>query len=522
MVEYLSKDTGMKIFRYAAVSILFFFSLCVSAEAIDFFPDAVCIDQGAAGTGCVKTFLNAVGMGKGATLVFKHSSNSNTTTYAIGTSLTIPNNVKVKVEKGAVIQVASTKTLTINGPSDAGLYQIFNCVGTGTVNFGAGAIKEASPEWWGIDGRADQAEINSAIVSVQPWHGVVRLQATNYNIDSQIFFYTGTSLLGTSTDISSGSLSTTITSTYNGYAIVSASSSAGYSARFEKFKLILDSTGRAGMGGISLDYFSSSDIKDVAVQLISGSSNRAGIRMARTDSKGGYYNRVERTLVAAVSSYHFAYGLQMGGGANQNVIDHFDARRCDTSVFLTGAHNTVTNLNSESANRYHVYIENGGGYGNHYIHAYMDEESTSTGIFNNAAIGSTLVVPHYAGLGTNFVGVDNCAIISGAIKPAALNAAYGTTIAAFDALAYGVVRIVVTNRAGFTISNPASSTAYAGLSLTFIILNSSGGPMGTITWGDEFKLGGAFTNPANGKYRLITFRRFGSYWLEESRTAADI
>jgi hypothetical protein len=329
-------------------------------------------------------------------------------------------------------------------------------------------------------------------------------------------------LIGTSTDISSGSLSTTITSTYNGYAIVSASSSEGYSARFEKFKLVLDSTGRSGMGGISLEYFSSSDVKDVAIQLTSGSSNRAGIRIARTDSKGGYYNRIERILVAAASPFHFGYGLQMGGGVNQNVIDHFDARGCDSSIFLTGAHNTVTNLNSESANNYHVYIENGGGYGNHYIHAYMDEKVTSTGIFNNAAIGSTIVVPHYVGLGKNFVGVDNCTIISGAVKPAVLNAAYGTTIAAFDALAYGVIRIVVTNQVGFRIPNPLNSTAQSGLSLTFIILNSSGGTMGTITWGDEFKLGGAFTNPANGKYRLITFRKFGSYWLEESRSAADI
>lgn len=52
---------------------------------------------------------------------------------------------------------------------------------------------------------------------------------------------------------------------------------------------------------------------------------------------------------------------------------------------------------------------------------------------------------------------------------------------------------------------------------------NSGGAMGAITWDTSYKLAGAFTNPATGQVREITFRRdaAGSVWREVSRTAAD-
>lgn len=473
-------------------------------------------DQGVIGIRTAKSLADTCGSDP-CTLVFENTQGSPGTTYTFSTSLTIPSNITVQVEKGAILSVAASKTLTMYTP-EAGDYQIFS-LGKGTL----AGLKEARPEWFGVTGSSDQIAINHAIVATKDVHGQVLLSARNYNIDSNIEYYTGTNLIGASTDISSGSLSSTITSTYNGYAIVPASTSAGYSARFERFKLVLDSTGRKEMGGVNLDNFSNCDVKDVDIFLNSGSSTNAGIYIGRTDSKGGYYHRIERVMVAAAASYHFNYGLLMGGnsGANQNVIDSMSAHRCVTSVCLTGAHNTVTNLNSEGAVSYHVYLKDGTGYGNHYIHAYMDGDATSTGVFNNAPIGCTIVAPHYAGLGKNFVGVDNCTIISGSVKTAGLAAKYGKKIEPFDALKYGVVRIVVTDDIGFTISNPINGS-YSGLALTFVILNDSGGAMGTITWGSDFKLGGAFTNPASGRYRLITFRRFGSYWLEESRTGSDI
>ena len=84
--------------------------------------------------------------------------------------------------------------------------------------------------------------------------------------------------------------------------------------------------------------------------------------------------------------------------------------------------------------------------------------------------------------------------------------------------------IGVTNASAMTISNPTN--ARDGMRLTYEIYNTSGGAMGAITWGANFRLAGAFTNPANNKRRTITFYPSTiagtTYFIEESRAAADI
>jgi hypothetical protein len=79
----------------------------------------------------------------------------------------------------------------------------------------------------------------------------------------------------------------------------------------------------------------------------------------------------------------------------------------------------------------------------------------------------------------------------------------------------------VTDTNPFTMGSPSSF--YAGRKATYKIINSSGGAMGTITWGTgQFQLAGAFVNPANGFARVITFQYDGGHWLEISRSAADV
>ena len=65
--------------------------------------------------------------------------------WVIDTDLTLSSNLKISQD--ADLQIATTKTLTINGTLDAGPYQIFSCTGTGKV-MGGGAVKEVYPEWW--------------------------------------------------------------------------------------------------------------------------------------------------------------------------------------------------------------------------------------------------------------------------------------------------------------------------------------------------------------------------------------
>ena len=59
-------------------------------------------------------------------------------TWTITKNLTIPANITLKPEKGAVISIADTKILTINGAIDAGTYEILPCCGTGKVIFSPG------------------------------------------------------------------------------------------------------------------------------------------------------------------------------------------------------------------------------------------------------------------------------------------------------------------------------------------------------------------------------------------------
>ena len=94
-------------------------------------------------------------------------------TYAITANTTINGNIALLPDNGAVITVATGKTLTINGPFDAGVYQVFSCTGTGKVVFGRpSGVKELAPQWWGAtsDGSTDdiiplQAMVDCSVAS---------------------------------------------------------------------------------------------------------------------------------------------------------------------------------------------------------------------------------------------------------------------------------------------------------------------------------------------------------------------
>lgn len=81
---------------------------------------------------------------------------------SVSVDTTFPTTVSVQIEKGNILTIATTKTLTINGPLDAGLYQIFSCTGTGTVAFGSGSIKELQVAWFGSNTTAITTALNAA------------------------------------------------------------------------------------------------------------------------------------------------------------------------------------------------------------------------------------------------------------------------------------------------------------------------------------------------------------------------
>lgn len=82
--------------------------------------------------------------------------------------------------------------------------------------------------------------------------------------------------------------------------------------------------------------------------------------------------------------------------------------------------------------------------------------------------------------------------------------------------------IVATNGTAFTINPPANNPQAWSTGLHAVeITNSSGGALGTLTWSGFNITGGAWTQPGNGKRRMIQFRWNGSTWVEIARTAND-
>ncbi len=95
---------------------------------------------------------------------------------------------------------------------------------------------------------------------------------------------------------------------------------------------------------------------------------------------------------------------------------------------------------------------------------------------------------------------------------------YGATVAV-DATVGEVYAVTATNGTAFTVAAPTGGSV--GQRLTIRVRNGSGGVLGAVTWNAAYKLA-AWTSPANGQSRAVTFVYDGTSWVEASRTPADV
>jgi hypothetical protein len=129
----------------------------------------------------ISTAIGRLG-GANATLLFS------TGTWTITDDLTIPSNCTCHIPPGSVLEVASGKTLTINGYVQAGLYQIFS--GSGSF---AGSIRNSyvTPYWWGAltDGTTDNTTaVQSALDTLPAVGGIVQNpKDAEFNLSSLTF-----------------------------------------------------------------------------------------------------------------------------------------------------------------------------------------------------------------------------------------------------------------------------------------------------------------------------------------------
>ncbi len=132
-------------------------------------------------------------------------------------NLTIPSTLCLKILNGGSIVKASSYTLTINGPFEAGLYQVFSGFSAGNVTFAPGAVEEVYPEWWGVDGVDDQPAITKALTSIVGG-GLVQLANKTYVTKSTIYVPANMTLQGKGIR---PVLGTTILGRHTGAAVVS-------------------------------------------------------------------------------------------------------------------------------------------------------------------------------------------------------------------------------------------------------------------------------------------------------------
>jgi hypothetical protein len=105
-----------------------------------YFVDATAANQGVTGNGkTIKAYVDSIGANPG-TIYFKHTTGTAATTYTLGTSLTIPSNIELIFERGAVISVSALVTLTNNGIAYVGATTISGNIhyfnnGAGTITY---------------------------------------------------------------------------------------------------------------------------------------------------------------------------------------------------------------------------------------------------------------------------------------------------------------------------------------------------------------------------------------------------
>lgn len=109
----------------------------------------------------IQSALTAIGTTNKVTLLLRPG------TWVISDDLTVTSNITLRGPPGALLQIATTKTLTINGPLEAGLHQLFNCVGTGKVVFGKAQPGGVQAVWFGVvaDGATDDATAYSKAIT---------------------------------------------------------------------------------------------------------------------------------------------------------------------------------------------------------------------------------------------------------------------------------------------------------------------------------------------------------------------
>jgi hypothetical protein len=102
--------------------------------------------------------------------------------YRIGGSLTVPSNITILCLQGGIFAIDNGVTMMINGPLEAGIYQIFS--GKGVVN-GSPKLTQAYPQWFGAVGNG-VADDSVSIQKALNFTNVVEFPAASYRTSATL------------------------------------------------------------------------------------------------------------------------------------------------------------------------------------------------------------------------------------------------------------------------------------------------------------------------------------------------
>ena len=157
------------------------------------YPDPGEVNQSATGNGSsLYALLTALGTSKKATVKFTHNGGSNTTSYAFTTDYNASGykNVTFEFERGAVLTISTTKTLTLPSPAHilaSSTEQIFSITGTGKVAFNTPGIMY--PDWWTTNATPGTTEMYSALNAAEAacsTGGVIKLNGATYLMSTSL------------------------------------------------------------------------------------------------------------------------------------------------------------------------------------------------------------------------------------------------------------------------------------------------------------------------------------------------